>query len=407
MTAPVPNLPPPANPYGRTAKELLGYSGKSPGNNNPGSIGGIPDESIPFNTLFGFVGRVIDVPAVADDFTGFNKNFYDTTLYTHARIVVDVAAAGLDTMFIQLMCNPDPTASPAGWLDAGFAGTPLLLYLDNGANPHYSPWMKLDTAARANVAWNVVIGGGDGATDVVLGAGAIQFSQRISPPMDRWYWRIGQPAIEPNFLQAATYYGDFWGPNGAPQVLWTTPTQATVRDGPGILYRQIGPAGGTQTTCDYAPADHSDPSGVIHRFVGAPLKAQTIPAGALRHYFVGTAPSATGTGWLQVIVSLYRPGVGVVEEWASTARHFRFTPTVREIGTVIPIDTPCLAGDRFVVDLIGNFNLAPGGANVANSPIWIDYNGNVEDLPIGSTTSLGNHASYTEFPLLQYQSLIP
>lgn len=409
MTPPLlPLLPPPANPYGRTAKELLGYTGKGGSGNNPGFTGGIPDENLRFNALPGFVVEVVDVPATDADFDLFNKNFYDTTPYTHVRIVVDKYGDGLDTMYLKPMFNLDPVGSPTAWQDCGIAGSPAALFLDQGDVPHKSQWHKLGPNAIGDVAWKVVIGGGDGATGVMLGAGALQFSQKLSPKPDRWYWRNGQPAVEPSFLQGALFYGDFWGNHIAPPVVWTTPTQADVRDNPGILLRQINVSGGVdKTDCYYAPEGHNDPSGVIHRFVGAPLAAQTIPACVIRHYFVGTAPSATGTGFLMLVLSLYRPGVGVVGVWNSNAKHFRFTPTVREVAHVLPVDVPCLAGDRFVIDLIGNFDLANGFLNEANSPIWIDYNGGVEDLAIDSQTSLGNHASYTEFPLLQYITPIP
>lgn len=399
MTAP---FLPPLNPYGRTAKELLGLGGRL------GERTSYPVVVLPFNALTGFGFEMTTQPAARTFYAWLNRPWYDASWATHVRLVTDINVAGAaGSQFVLQRCTD--TSDPdddANWGTVGLTKD-CTLAIDQ-VGPIKSPWIELSPDARDENIFAVAAVGGDGVESPEHGLIWAEFQYRRKPLADRWYWRTPAPGDTFDWDNPNTYYGDFWNVVATEDV-WLTPTPADVTADQGTLSKtKNATAGGTSAASTSTDA-HIDVSGIVKRFVGPPLRKQTIPPWTYRMGYAAQAPSGGVAGYAHFQVGIFRPSAPTTplilwEDLAATPSNwFRFVTKQRLYHLDVNEEFQVEDGDRFFVDIIGNVDVASGISTTNGQGVIISYDGTQEDFVDGGDFLGGNDAaSWIELPLLSY-----
>lgn len=396
---------PPKQPYGRSAKELLGYGGRFGQNTKP------PIVVLPFNALTGFGFRMVAQPAAPTFYGWLNRPWYDASWATHVRLVTDINVAGATGAYFELQYCTDETApdDDTKWDMVG-AIRPCRVLIDrvlDDIGPQRGARAGLRMEVKKDRIYRVVAVGGNGATSPEHGLIWAEFEYRKPLTPDRWYWRTDAPwDANPN-NDGATFYEDFDGSGGAPQATWVTPTPSTVTSNQGTL-QQI--KGNAETGLAASSVDeHKDYSGILLRFMGAPLKAQIIPPFTYKHGFSAVHGSGGVIGsYLHFRIGVYRPSTTTeLIVWSSSSGEtqsswFRYAEKQRIVSVEVDEEFEVQAGDRMFLDVIGFSQVASGISTTNGLGISVAYNGSNDAFVNGDDAGSMSSASWTEFPLLQY-----
>lgn len=404
MTSPVP-FQPPKNPWGRTAKELLGLGGRF------GDVTTPPVVVVPFFTLSGFGVQLPAQPAAATYYGWLNRPWYDARWATHVRLVCDVFTPGATGAYFLLQRCTDLTDpdDDANWGTVGQMRDSIV-YLDGSSSigPRKGKWVKLSTAGRDENVYRVVAVGGDGVETPEHGLVWAEFTYRREPIPDRWYWRVGTPGDAFTWDNPNTYYGDFWGETATPDV-WLTPTPAAVTAAANILSKTKNTSGPGTTDSSTSTDAHIDVSGIVSRFIGAPLRRQTVPPFTYRMGYAAQAPSGGVAGYAHFQLGIFRPSapsapIILLEDLAATPSNwFRFVTKQRIYYLDVEDEFDVEDGDRFFLDIIGNVDVASGISTTNGLGVNIGYNGaGLEDFTDGADLGGNDPASWVELPTLAY-----
>lgn len=403
MTSPAP-FNPPANPYGRTAKELLGLGNRYGGSGMAGTGVGV----LPFNVLSGFGFQMVNMPAAATYWGWLTRPWYPAGWATHVRLVTDIGTAGFaGSRFVLQRCTDitDPD-DDANWASVGISQE-CIVYIDQ-TGPRKGKWIKLSTLSRADNIFRVVSIGGDGIVTPEHGLVYAEFEFRREPLRERWYWRQAAPAEQPTWDNPTTFYVNTDLDDPADDV-WVTPTPADVTANPGTLQINKNVAAIHADSSTSVDA-HIDVSGVVKRFVGPPLRKQTIPAFSYKMGFAAQAPSGGAAGgYVRFHIGIYRPSdpsnpVVILEDTTGDlGTWFRFDTKQRVYIMEIEDEVDVEDGDRIFLDIIGTTEVGPGALTTTNGlGVNIHYDGAHEDFVDGVSLSGLTAASWVELPVLAY-----
>lgn len=346
------------------------------------------------------------------DYWPSQKPYYDATSQTEIRLVTDVEDAGAaDAELVgQYSATPDDPDSFAAPAVADVAVTIATV------GPQKSGWYPLSDAARADVVWTIRARGGDGVETPAVGKAHLQFRQAPTVRYTRWYWRTGAPEEQPT---EAPYIGAADTSEGCDPPLdredWLTPTPADVAADAGRLLRTKG--NDADSIIPTSNDVHKDVAGPVLSFVSPPLAAQAFNNFPYRAMFVGQAPSANTTGWLSVVLKVYRPSTDTIVAYSYPAGDdawYRFIARSRIIdgyfeawdgppgipsSARIP-DFATEAGDRLVLDVGTSLTTACGFlATTEGSGTWIQFNGGTDGYGADDLLADGSDAaSYLDLP---------
>lgn len=235
---------------------------------------------------------------------------------------------------------------------------------------------------------------------------------RRNPIKERLYWRVIAPGNPLVGSLGATFFGDFWRV-GKPQVSpWVTPLPATVEVNQGTLHPTKGISSGLVASVSTSIDEGKDYSGIQLRFVGPPLKTQTIPKWMYRIAFRAIALSGGTTGFAHMRIGFFRPSTSTVlvvyeDMGDSHSRWFRFQQKEIVARIWVPYEFDVQDGDRMFLDVIGNVDVAGGISTTNGQGVTLYYNGDNEDFVHGRFSVVHQSASWVEVPKLLYLNRDP
>lgn len=406
MTSPVQSQPPLAT-YGRTAKELLGLGGRS------GKIAIPPVPVVPLGGLYGFGFRMVQQPSAATFYGWLLRPWYPVKWATHVRLVTDISVAGaVGSYFLLQRCTDitDPD-DDANWDTIGQIRD-CIVEIDQ-LGPLKGKWVEIGTVAKDeddNILRAVAVGG-DGVASPEHGLIWAEFEDRRVPLAERWYWRDQVPGEILAWDNPDTFYPDFWV-NGSPgPTTWLTPIPSAVTAAPGILSVDKDTTAGAAVVSSTSTDAHIDVSGIVKRFIGPPLRKQTIPPWTYKMGFAAQAPSGGVAGHAKIQVGIFRPSAPTspVIVWTEDLwKWFRFV--TKQLVYTLDVDEEFDVedGDRYFIDIIGNVEVAGGISTTNGLGVNISFDGaGLEDFIDGADLGGNDPASWVEFPLLAYLTKDP